>query len=152
LLVSLPPHTGSASHPPKKNVLTFARLPAPAQGILAQIRILGGSIAIAASSAILGQQIHSQLAGIVPPEQLNNLAAAAVSLTEAQAAAVRQAYADAFTLDMKVSAGMAAVGLVMALGVYRKNRLTVAEQRAEHIREENERRRAKKALGSNPLA
>ncbi len=86
---------------------------------------------IAASSTILALQEKNQLAGVVLPQALQQ---GTTSLTAAQAAAVRQTFADAFTTDMKVSAIVAGVGLLLATGTYRSKRLTIAEMREERVR------------------
>lgn len=120
----------------------LTKITAPAQGILGQFRILGGSLGIAASSAILGVKQRAELAGIVSQQQLASLSAGDSGLTPAQYDAVRQAYADAFTQDMKVSAIVVSIGLLFTFGVYRRNRLTIEKQREAQIAEEQAWRRA----------
>lgn len=68
---------------------------AVAQGIMAQARILGGSIGIAASTCILGVMERRELAG-VPSSALASLQVSAHSLTAEQYRQVQQAYADSF--------------------------------------------------------
>ncbi|WQF83402.1 Putative sugar transporter, major facilitator superfamily, MFS transporter superfamily [Colletotrichum destructivum] len=114
---------------------------APAQGIIAQVRILGGSLGIAASTAILGTFIRSDLAGVVSPEQLSSLHGAGMNLTEAQATSVRQAYTDSFRKDMHVGTILSGIAILFSLVVYRRNRITFEEQRQMHINIEVERRR-----------
>ncbi|KAK4042822.1 NADP-dependent 3-hydroxy acid dehydrogenase [Parachaetomium inaequale] len=64
---------------------------ASAQGIVAQVRIFGGSIGIAASSAILGAKTRDGLAGgSVPPEMLARLESDPSALSEEQWASVRR--------------------------------------------------------------
>ncbi len=106
---------------------------------MAQVRVLGGSIGIAASSAILAVQEKSQLAGVVPPGALSM---GTSGLTAVQYTAVRQTFADAFTKDMQVSAAVAGVSILFALGTYRRNRPTMAEMRRQQIENEKERVRA----------
>ncbi|KAF7882767.1 uncharacterized protein EAF02_006130 [Botrytis sinoallii] len=72
------------------------------QGITSQARILGGSIGIAASTAILSLAQQTQLNGIVSPEQLASLESSAKTMTYAQLHAVGQAYSDSFSEDMIV--------------------------------------------------
>jgi hypothetical protein len=110
---------------------------APAQGIMAQARFLGGSLGIASSSAILAVQQKSHLAGVV---SLETSAKGISTLNDAQRAAIRQAFADAFTLDMKVAAAIVAVGAVLTLGTYRK-RISLQKMREEQLRLEKDRRR-----------
>ncbi|KAF7932438.1 uncharacterized protein EAE98_003737 [Botrytis deweyae] len=54
---------------------------AVAQGITSQARILGGSIGIAASTAILSLAQQTQLTGIMSPEQLASLESSAKTMT-----------------------------------------------------------------------
>ncbi|OHW92792.1 major facilitator superfamily transporter [Colletotrichum incanum] len=114
---------------------------APAQGIIAQVRILGGSLGIAASTAILGNFIRNDLAGVVSPEYLSSLHGVGMNLTEAQTAAVRQAYTDSFRKDMQVGTILSGIAILLSLGIYRRNRVTLEEQRQMHIKTEVERRR-----------
>ncbi|EOO03912.1 putative mfs multidrug protein [Phaeoacremonium minimum UCRPA7] len=114
---------------------------APAQGILAQTRIFGGSIGIASSSAILGVKQRTQLGGVVSSSALTG---GTQDLTSTQLSAIRKAYNDAFTETMMVCAIVAGVGILLTLGVYRRNRMTIEEQRKEQIREETERRKAQR--------
>lgn len=114
---------------------------APAQGILAQARILGGSIGIAASSAILGVTLRSQLEGVLTLEQGESLRGPNANLTEVQLAAVRHAFADAFTKDMHVSAVVAGVAVLLVFGTYRKKPLSMEARRAQQTQEEIDRRK-----------
>ncbi|KAI9659529.1 MAG: hypothetical protein M1821_001788 [Bathelium mastoideum] len=65
---------------------------ATAQGIIAQFRILGGSLGVAASSAIRGAVDLRELGGPVPPQTMT-------SLTPANTA-IRQSYTDSFNESM----------------------------------------------------
>lgn len=109
---------------------------APAQGIIAQVRILGGSLGIAASSAILGAKVRSELSSVLSPAQMQSLASAVAQLTPEQHAAVRHTYTDALKEDMIVCTAVLAVAFFLTFGAYRKNRLTIGErQRARFIEE-----------------
>lgn len=114
---------------------------APAQGIIAQLRILGGSIGIAASSAILGRKTRDQLAGILTPEQLGGLAAQYSHLTPEQHAAVRATYTDALREDMIVCCAVLTAAVFFTLGVNQADRASVAERQRRHAVEERERLR-----------
>lgn len=116
-----------------------ALFPAPAQGIIAQSRMLGGSIGIAMSSAVLAVQQRAQLAGMVSPSELQNLGS--MSMTEAQRAAVRKTYNDSFTTTMKVCAIVAGIGILLTLGTLRRGRVPLLQQREKAVQEEIERRR-----------
>lgn len=55
--------------------------------------------------------------------------------------AVRQVYADSFQQDMKVGSILSGVAILISLGAYRRNRISIEEQRQLHIKTEMERRR-----------
>lgn len=105
------------------------------------MRILGGSLGIAASTAILGNFMREELSGVVSPERLSSLHGGGMDLTEAQATAVRQVYTDSFRKDMQVGAILSGIAILLSLGVYRRDRVTIEEQRQLHIKTEVERRR-----------
>lgn len=111
---------------------------APAQGIISQSRMLGGSIGIAMSTAVLAVEQRRQLGGTVPTDQLSAL----VSSSQAD---IRKTYNDAFTQTMQVCAIIAGVGVLLTMGTYRRNRGSLEEQRGEQVRVENERREAEKS-------
>lgn len=136
---SIADHGTYLTRNPKGNIADQLFI-APAQGIIAQLRILGGSLGIAASSAILAVKQQTQLTGIVDPKSLAD--PDHTPLTPAQHAAVRQTYSDAFREDMIVAACVSGLALVFAFGAYKKNRLTLEERRTEQILEETKRRRA----------
>ena len=74
---------------------------APAQGLMAQVRVLGGSIGIAASSAILSVKLQEISSGPPRPGEPPFLGSGDSALFQGELAAARQAYADAFNEDMK---------------------------------------------------
>ena len=120
---------------------------APAQGILAQMRILGGSIGIAASSAMLAQTLRGRLAGVADPKQLASLEHNADGFTEGQMTAIRQAYADAFKEEMYVGAIMAGVGAISAMAAWSRDRTSLSARRDQSVREEAERRKRAGSAG-----
>ncbi|KAK3306951.1 uncharacterized protein B0T15DRAFT_393025, partial [Chaetomium strumarium] len=112
-----------------------------AQGIMSQVRIFGGSIGIAASSAILGTKTRAVLAGgSVPPEALANLASD--SLAPEQWALIRRLYTDALKEDMIVCCAVLAAATICTLGVCRRNRVSFEEMMKQRHLEEGERRKA----------
>lgn len=128
---------------------------ATSQGIIAQMRVLGGSIGIAASTAILSsqQRIHLYLPGILTPSQLNALHHGSssthrdgntVSLTLAQYQAIRQTYATAFSQTMKVCAGIAGLCVLVTLGTYQQKRELITEVRRRQVAAEQKRVRLEK--------
>ncbi|TRX90209.1 hypothetical protein FHL15_008937 [Xylaria flabelliformis] len=113
---------------------------APAQGIVAQLRIFGGSLGIAASSTILGLSLQTQVGGSVTSQQIASVEGGGADLALSDLAAIRRAYADAFHEDMRVCTIIAGIGLLWALGTYSRKRLSHTEQREQRVKEETERR------------
>ncbi|TGO91921.1 hypothetical protein BPOR_0015g00310 [Botrytis porri] len=109
---------------------------AVAQGITSQARILGGSIGIAASTTILSRSQQTQLTDIVTREQLASLESSANSMTFTQLHAVRQAYADSFSEDMKVCAIVAGLCVLVVVGTWKRNLVTVEQRFREQIEKE----------------
>lgn len=107
---------------------------------MAQARVLGGSIGIASSTAILGAMQRSELKGIVTPEQLSTLQISARTMTPAQLHAVRQAYSDSFSEGMKVCAAISAACVLACLLTYRRHGVDLAERRAEQSKQDEELR------------
>lgn len=106
------------------------------------MRLLGGSLGIATSSALLNQRIVEYLSGILTPFEKATIGGSNSHLSDSQWTAVRYTYSEAFRVDMKVAAGISALGVISTIGAFRKHRLLVAEQRAALVREEAARRRA----------
>ncbi|KAH6635230.1 hypothetical protein B0J18DRAFT_442677 [Chaetomium sp. MPI-SDFR-AT-0129] len=104
---------------------------ATAQGIIAQVRIFGGSIGIAASSAILAVKLRADLAGTAAESlgsgTLARLAADPNSLPTEQWDAIRRVYTDALREDMIVCCAVLVAGMLVTLGVYRRNRVSMVE-------------------------
>jgi hypothetical protein len=111
------------------------------QGIVAQNRILGGSIGIAASTAILAatQQRQLIIPGIISASQLASLQASASAFTASQIEAVRQAYSDAFSEDMRLCAIIAGICILVTLGTFRRNPPNMQEMRRRQVEEEEKR-------------
>ncbi|KAF5235124.1 hypothetical protein FOXYS1_15668, partial [Fusarium oxysporum] len=118
---------------------------APAQGILSQVRLLGGSLGIAASSALLNEKSSKYLSGVLTAYEQATIGGSNTHLTNAQWSAVRYTYADAFQVEMKIATVVAACSVISAFGAFRKRRLLIAEQRKIIVREEEARRRAQTA-------
>ncbi|KAH7173618.1 major facilitator superfamily domain-containing protein [Fusarium flagelliforme] len=114
---------------------------APAQGILSQVRLLGGSLGIATSSALLNEKSSQYLAGVLTPYEQATIGSSETPLSNPQWSAVRYTYADAFKVEMKVATAVAACSVISAFGAFRKQRLLIAEQRAAVVSEEATRRR-----------
>ncbi|KAL2157461.1 hypothetical protein VTH06DRAFT_6012 [Thermothelomyces fergusii] len=116
---------------------------ASAQGIVAQVRIFGGSMGIAASSAILGAKTRSEMpGGSVPSEVLTRMASDPSALSPEQWAAIRRVYTQALREDMIVCCAVLAAAMVVTLGVYKRDRVSIEEMMKQRYRDEAERRRA----------
>lgn len=102
--------------------------------------MLGGSIGISMSTALLAVQQRAQLPGVVSAGQLQDLPHTLGSLSEAQQAAIRKTYNDAFTKTMMICAIVAGVGVILTMGTYRRGRVSLSEQRAQMVRNEIARR------------
>ncbi|KAF7560248.1 hypothetical protein G7046_g3916 [Stylonectria norvegica] len=118
---------------------------APAQGIISQLRILGGSLGIATWTALL-QDKRKPLNNILSPLQLMTISPDS-HFTATQWRAVRHAYSDAFRVTLIIATCISAMAVVVTLGAYQRQRLDVTEQRQERITEEVARRQR---LVANP--
>jgi len=107
---------------------------AVSQGIVAQMRVLGGSIGVAASNGIYNSMAHSRLQGILTYEQISDLQTSTSilqSLKPVQAEAVRVVYADSFSQSMRVCMYIAIASLVASLATWQKNPPSVSKAHAK---------------------
>ncbi|KAK0645606.1 major facilitator superfamily domain-containing protein [Cercophora newfieldiana] len=118
-----------------------AREHATAQGIIAQVRVLGGSIGIAASSAILSVRSSSAAGGAVNAQLL--LHSGLHGLSPEQQEVVRRIYTLALRDDMIVCASLLGLGVLISGLAYRKDR----RLRAQRMTDEKERIQAGEAGG-----
>ncbi|VUC20171.1 unnamed protein product [Clonostachys rosea] len=117
---------------------------APAQGIISQLRILGGSLGISASTLLLQNEIRQHLVGLLTAEQLQTLGHVGTPLTEIQQEALEMAYSNMFRNGMLVATGVAGLGILTTLLAFRRERKNFQEQRQQRVVEERERRRAER--------
>ena len=101
------------------------------------MRILGGSLGIAASSAILGVKMKEYVGPTLMPEQRAKMGGvgSAVIYGEAQRPAIRAAYTAALRTDMAVCCGLLAAATLCAVGMYKRpgKRVSLVEmQRRQH--------------------
>lgn len=132
---SFPPHL---SPPPILTLLVPTNnttYPAVAQGIIAQVRILGGSLGIAASTAILSTSQRHQ-AHLQP----SHLVTITKTASDEQSRALRAIYADSFSEDMKVAAAVAGAAVLATTLVYRRARVDVQARYRERVVVEGARR------------
>ncbi|KAF1843084.1 MFS multidrug transporter-like protein [Cucurbitaria berberidis CBS 394.84] len=111
---------------------------AVAQGIVAQIRMLGGSIGIAASTAILGVKQRHQLldTALLNPRQLQSLADTMPHLSPVQHFAIRQAYTDAFNETLVVCSVISGIALLVTAGGWQKHPLSMEDRRRQQFQNE----------------
>lgn len=97
---------------------------AVAQGIIAQMRVLGGTIGVAMANALVNRQAHWDLRGLLSTEQIAELqtnSSILRSLDAAQQRAVKQVYTDAFDATMRICTYLAAICLFVSLFTYSRS-------------------------------
>jgi MFS family permease len=117
---------------------TELRDTAVAQGIMSQVRMLGGSIGIAASTAILSVRQRQQLldTGLLNLVQLESLADSMRNLPAEQNFAVRQAYTDAFNETLVVCSVISGVALLATTGAWQKHPKSMQDRRHQQFQNE----------------
>ena len=88
------------------------------------MRLLGGSIGVAASFIILNTKIQNTLGSILSPEQLEDFyksPAAILSFTVTQKIEVRETYINAFAIDMRMCIGISAASFLVSICTYQRN-------------------------------
>ncbi|OKL56913.1 hypothetical protein UA08_07740 [Talaromyces atroroseus] len=94
------------------------------QGIVAQVRVFGGSIGVAASNAMFAATSTTDLKGILTPAQISDLqtdTGVLSILNEAEREAVRVTYNKAFDSSMRICLYFAAASLVVNIFIWQKN-------------------------------
>ena len=114
---------------------------AVSQGIVAQVRVFGGSIGIAATTAILGVTQRRELAGVVTPAQLLSLQSSARPLSPAQLQAVRQAYSDALDESLRGGAIVSGVCILITRGAYQRKPLNMNDRRQQQLIGDNKNKK-----------
>ncbi|CRG90841.1 putative MFS-type transporter C1399,02 [Talaromyces islandicus] len=112
---------------------------APAQGIIAQLRILGGSLGISTSTVFLNTKA-SELSGLLTPQEQATLGQGGTPLSPEQRSAVHRAFSEAFHNDMVAAAAVSGAAVLVVLGTYRRRRMLVADQKKARVQEEIARR------------
>ncbi|XDG09963.1 hypothetical protein ABKA04_009578 [Annulohypoxylon sp. FPYF3050] len=118
---------------------------ASAQGVMAEVRVLGGSIGIAASSAIVGVKIRDQV-GISKDNWFPSPGGVSSDLTPTQQIAVRQAYSDAFSEGMAICAIIGAFAVLVSLMMLGQKKLTAAEHMERHSKEKMREKKSSQSL------
>ena len=111
---------------------------------MAQVRMLGGSIGIAASTAILGTKQRNAVltSGLLTPQQLQSLRDALPTLNSAQQQIVQQTYTDAFNDTMVACAIIASICVLVTAGVWQRNPPSMEERRRQQGMNEAMRQQA----------
>ncbi|OAA47799.1 Major facilitator superfamily domain, general substrate transporter [Metarhizium rileyi] len=94
------------------------------QGIIAQMRVFGGSIGVAISIIVLISKIQSSLQDALTPEQLADFYRSPLALftfTYSQQLLARQAFIDAFRVDMYICVGVSVTSLFVSAFTYQKH-------------------------------
>ncbi|KAM3434961.1 hypothetical protein MY4824_005114 [Beauveria thailandica] len=102
---------------------------ASAHGILAQMRILGGSIGIATATILLRNRLTDVSEGHI-----------STNVEENGAVAAGLAYSSAFRAGMKVCSILSGIAVLVSMLGFRRTRMDMNEQRAKLFREEEIRR------------
>ncbi|KAH8709547.1 Efflux pump FUS6 [Beauveria bassiana] len=102
---------------------------ASAHGILAQMRILGGSIGIATATILLRNKLSDVSKGPI-----------SAIVEQDGAVAMSLAYSSAFRAGMKVCSILSGIAVLVSILGFRRTRMDMNEQRAKLFREEEIRR------------
>jgi hypothetical protein len=102
-----------------------------AQRLLAQVRVVGGTLGVATSSALFANHI-SDLTDVLSPEQIKTLYRNPGFISQldlARQVAVREAFALAFNEGLRVCTYVAAASLVISLFVWQKYPPSIQERK-----------------------
>ncbi|KAK5991584.1 MFS-type transporter MFS54-like protein [Cladobotryum mycophilum] len=122
---------------------------APAQGILAQARVLGGSFGISTSSVFLHNEILRLVPGPVSPELLSTLSDAQSKLPPQLQAVVKLGTAQSFRNSMIVCASVAGVAVVLSFVGFQLEHKDSKQQRIDMIRADAQAVRDDEKRGSS---
>ncbi|KAK4165170.1 major facilitator superfamily transporter [Cladorrhinum sp. PSN259] len=121
---------------------------ATAQGLLAQVRILGGSIGIAVSSALLAAKARDIMGpGALNPEMLAHVNHTGTTISAEQWMMIGSIYTEAIRDDMVICCAVLGVGALCSLTIYRRHRLPVDEIMRQRLKHEADRQQALARLG-----
>lgn len=97
---------------------------------MSQFRILGGNIGLATATIILNSHLTSDLAGVLTPQQINELRRslnAIETFTPQEVAAVAGSFANAFKSQLLACTGVAAASLVACFFAWQRHPPTFVE-------------------------
>ncbi|KAM4055668.1 major facilitator superfamily protein [Hirsutella rhossiliensis] len=106
-----------------------AREQAAAQGILAQLRVLGGSLGISTSTIFVHAEARKYLTGILTERERVMLGRDGYPLSNEQWEAIHLAYSEAFRKGMVAAAAVSGAAVLLTLGGYRRSRQGFEDQR-----------------------
>lgn len=106
---------------------------AVAGGALLQFRIFGGALGLAIASNVLNSHIKSSLEGVVSAEELSELLKSTATIRFMPAemqAQILTAFSDGYNLQIKIMTGFAGAQLLTVGALWRKNQISVVEEKA----------------------
>lgn len=109
---------------------------APAQGILTQLRVLGGTLGISTSTVFVHAEESRYLDGVPAAQEKVMVGRAGARLSSEQRDAVHLAYSQAFRKGMIAAAAVSGVAVLLTLGGYHRNRTGVAAKQARMLADE----------------
>ena len=98
------------------------------------MRVFGGSVGVAISVIVLIAKIQSRLEGVVTPDQLANFYRSPLSVTSfgpVQQLLAREAFVDAFKIDMYICIGVSVASLVVSLFAFQRHPPSVKTKLAD---------------------
>ncbi|KAJ4153604.1 hypothetical protein LMH87_010086 [Akanthomyces muscarius] len=104
------------------------------QGIIAQMRVFGGSLGVAISIIVLITKIQNGLEDTLTPEQLASFYRSPLALFQfgpQQQLLARQAFIDAFRVDMYICVGVSIASLLVALFTFQRHPPSVQSKLAD---------------------
>lgn len=117
------------------NFSSLIRCAAVAQGLLNQLRVLGGSIALAVATIIFNGIAVQRLSSVVTPDELRQLQAnpkSAYNLTLDKQIAVREVFVQSFTSQLRVCTYVMIPSVLIALLAYQRHPPDIKKRKVEH--------------------
>ncbi|KAF4507046.1 hypothetical protein G6O67_005722 [Ophiocordyceps sinensis] len=105
------------------------RQQAVAQGILAQLRVLGGSLGISTSTIFVHAEAKRYFAGILTERERATLGRDGYTLSSEQWEAIHLAYSESFRKGMVAAAAVSGAAVLLTLGGYQRRRGGFEDQR-----------------------
>ncbi|PHH85924.1 hypothetical protein CDD83_10985 [Cordyceps sp. RAO-2017] len=109
---------------------------APAQGILAQLRVLGGSLGISTSTIFVHAETRKHLSGILTERESVMLGRDGNALSRQKWEAIHVAYSEAFRKGMISAAVVSGIAIFLTLSGYRHGQRESRNRRREPLQAE----------------